>query len=288
MFELLQQAIKKFRRQKLGIFVIIGAIFWYGQEVFFARDKASYAGIPNTESFKPANITHIFRKEGFMLGYSELRGNPLWVTYKLKPKRSNARTHKRPSSFHEERFSLYGAKHSYYTHTGYDRGHMAPNHAISTLYGRDAQLETFSMINITPQKPNLNRKIWQRLESIEINKFAIWFKNVWVITGPIFSDKPKTLKNTKIQIPTAFYKIYVVPSDKKNTPKQVLAFIIPQNVRGGASLERYVTTIDEIEKRTKLDFLHKIEDSLEDRLESGKNKIAWRLKELSKIRGRYE
>ena len=288
MLELLQQAIRKFRRQKLGIFVILGAIFWYGQEVFFARDKASYAGIPDTESFKPADITHIFRKEGFMLGYSELRGNPLWVTYKLTPKRKNARTHKRPSSFHEERFSLYGAKHSYYTHTGYDRGHMAPNHAISTLYGREAQLETFSMVNITPQKPNLNRKIWQRLESIEIDKFARWFKNVWVITGPIFSDNPKTLKDTKIQIPKAFYKIYIVPSDKKNTPEQVLAFIIPQGVRGGVPLERYVTTIDEIEKLTKLDFLHKVDDTLEDRLESSKDKTAWRLKELSKIRGRYE
>jgi endonuclease G len=288
MFELLQKTIQKFKRQKIGLFVIIGSIFWYGQEVFFARDKATYAGIPETATFKPADFTHIFRKEGFMVGYSELRGNPLWVTYKLKPKRKNARTYKRPSSFHEERFSIYGAKHKEYTHSGYDRGHMAPNHAITTLYGKDAQFETFSMVNITPQKPNLNRKIWQRLESIELDKFARWFKDVWVITGPIFSDKPKTLKNSRIQIPTAFYKIYVVPGTDKNTPKQVLAFIIPQGVRGGAPLERYITTIDEEEKQTNLDFLHKVADGLEDSLESTKNINPWRIKELSKIRGRYE
>jgi endonuclease G len=292
MFELLQKMIYKFKRQKLGVFVILGAIFWYGQEVFFKRSGASYAGIPETEKFRLADVTHIFRKEGFMLGYSELRGNPLWVTYHLKPKRKNARTHKRPSGFHEERFSIQATKHSDYTHTGYDRGHMAPNHAISTLYGRDAQLETFSMVNITPQKPNLNRKIWQRLESIEINKFAVWFKDVWVITGPIFSDNPKKLKgkgkSSNVQIPKAFYKIYVVPGVKKHSPKQVLAFIIPQGVRGGAPLTRYITTIDEIEKQTNLDFLHKVEDTLEDRLESTKNGNAWRIKELLKIRGRFE
>ena len=33
----------------------------------------------------------------------------------------------------------------------FDRGHMAPNHAIATRYGREAQLETFLMSNVCPQ-----------------------------------------------------------------------------------------------------------------------------------------
>ncbi len=46
--------------------------------------------------------------------------------------------------------------HNDYTHSGYDRGHMAPNYAIATRYGQEAQKETFLMSNIVPQLGNLN------------------------------------------------------------------------------------------------------------------------------------
>jgi hypothetical protein len=35
---------------------------------------------------------------------------------------------------------------------GFDRGHMTPNFAIASQYGSLAQLETFLITNISPQK----------------------------------------------------------------------------------------------------------------------------------------
>jgi len=68
---------------------------------------------------------------------------------------------------------------------------MAPNYAISTLYGKSSQLDSFLMTNITPQKPNLNRKIWQRLEEIEIKYFTKLSDEIYVYTGTILMIKLK-------------------------------------------------------------------------------------------------
>lgn len=50
-----------------------------------------------------------------------------------------------------------------YNDCKYDRGHMAP---AADFAHNDAQYKsTFTMANISPQAPFLNRGIWERLES---------------------------------------------------------------------------------------------------------------------------
>jgi len=95
-------------------------------------------------------MARVFRNEGFMVGYSEWRGNPLWVTYHLRPI-SKMKKLKRPSRFKTDWRSFRRVSHNDYLKSGYDRGHMAPNYAISNVYGREGQLDTFVMSNITPQ-----------------------------------------------------------------------------------------------------------------------------------------
>jgi len=67
---------------------------------------------------------------------------------------------------------------------------MAPNHAIATRYGEQAQIETFFMSNICPQRPDPNRKVWKHLEATEADDYGNRFEEVWVIDGPIFPDGP--------------------------------------------------------------------------------------------------
>jgi endonuclease G len=163
---------------------------------------------------------------------------------------------------------------------------MAPNYAISRLYGKSAQLETFDMTNITPQKPNLNRKLWQRLEKAEVSEFTKYFDKVWVFTGPIFDEKKETLKNSKfVEVPDAFFKIYIGLKAKQEA--KTLAFIMPQSVKGNESFMKFVTTIDEVEKQTGLDFLTKIEDTLEDKLEATQDTKVWHLKAVATKPSRY-
>ena len=267
--------IKKY--PKVSIWLSIPLIFLPFYEMFIGRPNMVYMGVPSTNSFNPNTFTRVFRNSSFMLGYSDYRGNPLWVSYKLSKIPTDAKKYKRPEKFEEDWRNFTKISHNDYTKSGYDRGHMAPNFAISRLYGKNAQISTFLMTNITPQKAKLNRGIWRKLEGIEVKYFTKIFDRVWVFTGPIFDKKIEKLSSSdSVEIPDAFYKIYV--GVKKDKTPSVLAFIIPQSVTGSEPLRKFVTTIDNIEKQTKIDFLHKLEDKLEDKLESSKDYTKWRLK----------
>lgn len=246
----------------------------YSYEVFVARDKMVYGGIPRSAGFEMIHWTRILRNEAYIVGYSDIRGNPLWVSYKLTQPLPNAPHLKRPDSFSMDFRNLTFIKPSDYTNSGYDRGHMAPNHAIASLYGKSAQEETFLMTNITPQKPNLNQKIWQRLEAMELESFSYKFKEVWVYTGPLFYENTKKLKNSFwVDIPHAFYKVYV--GKKEDGSLRALAFIIPQSAKPNDKIEKYQVTIDAVEKQSGFDFLHKLEDRFEEELEAGIEKDEW-------------
>lgn len=268
----------------LAVFLVTG---WYGYEVYHARPIMAYMGVPKAEGWSPGTWTRVFRNEGFMVGYSDLRGNPLWVIYKLTPIPDNAGRHRRPERFSADWRSLTRIDHDDYTGSGYDRGHLAPNYAISRLYGKEAQLDSFLMTNITPQKPNLNQKLWQRLEEAEADLFASRFGTVWVVTGPIFGQKTQRLRSSsRVEIPEAFYKIYIVPAHTDHEPR-TLAFVIPQDVRGNEPLDRFITSIDHVEALTGLDFFHELEDSLENRLEGRIDPSHWPLKAASQLPSRY-
>ncbi|WP_024852254.1 DNA/RNA non-specific endonuclease [Hydrogenovibrio kuenenii] len=292
--QLLSQAFKQLKRQPkllqislfwlptlFGLFIILGTLAYvYESEV--ARPQMAYMGVPKTQNDWEM-LTHTLRNDGYMVGYSEKLGNPLWVTYRVT---QNRKKFGKRGEFHADWRSLRHVTTDDYRRTGYDRGHMAPNYLIASRYGRTAQLQTFLMTNITPQKHKFNAKIWQRLEEVSADVFSKEFKSFWVVTGPIFDAKPKTLKGSKIAIPTAFYKIFVRPAiDDK--PPIALAFIMPQTAKPNDSLLKYVVPIDEVEKRTGIDFFWKLKDTVENKLEAHSNIKAWGLPAVANRPSRY-
>ena len=259
---------------------------WFVENSYL-RPAMSYMGVPQLQSAPNGNQwSHILRKEAFMLEYSEGLKNPLWVVYQVKQK-APYESGKRPSSFSQDSRTLAGIRHDDYTGSGYDRGHMAPNFAIATSHGRNAQLETFLMTNISPQKPDLNRKAWQRLEEIVATELAPKYGDLWVFTGPIFADKSSTLKSSAVAIPKAFFKIIVRPYISDQQSAQVLAFIFPQKVKGDENLLKFVTTVDEIEAQTGIDFMADFEDNFEGLLESSKVPEVWNFSAYSNRPSRY-
>lgn len=263
-------------------FLVLAAGLYYVYETEVAQPKMAYMGVPKTQN-DWQNLTHTLRNDGYMVGYSETFGNPLWVTYKVT--QSHKRIGKRPR-FEADWRSLRHVTWADYRGTGYDRGHMAPNYLIGSRYGREAQCQTFLMTNITPQKHQFNSKIWQRLEEVSADVFSKHFKSFWVVTGPIFGQKPKTLKQTHIAIPKAFYKIFLRPAvDDK--PPIALAFIMPQTAKPKESLLKYVVSIDTVERETGIDFFWQLDDTVENRLEAHSNIQAWGLPAAANRPSRY-
>lgn len=98
-----------------------------------------------------------------------------------------------------------------YKKTGYDLGHLTPSHI--TTYDSLLNHHSFSMFNQAPQLSHFNKVTWKKLESdveLIISKYKT---DVVIITGVIYQDK-KTLPNSRIKIPTNFYKILVLSNGK--------------------------------------------------------------------------
>ncbi|HOI92033.1 MAG TPA: DNA/RNA non-specific endonuclease [Candidatus Rifleibacterium sp.] len=211
----------------------------------------------------------LLKNIAYHAGYCEERRNPLWVAYRLDAKEAGEKL-KRPKGFKADLRTLSRVSPNDFAKTGYDRGHMAPNSAIAQRFGLDAQHETFLMSNIVPQSPELNRKVWQRLEKLE-DEYANNLETIWVITGPIFDRHIQTISNN-IEIPDAFYKI-IFDEEKGNL--RTLAFLFQQSVTGREPIDSFLTSIDEIEKLTGLDFIAPLADEIEDKLEAAAPARIW-------------
>lgn len=245
--------------------------FWYWQSIN-ASKSITLAGMPKLEEL--SNYKSWFRilnNGDFLIGYSDYQSNPLWVAYKLQlPLKSSHG--KRPSNFDSDWRSFLRVKHSDYTGSGFDRGHLAPNYAIAKAYGRSAQLKTFLMTNISPQKPNLNRGVWKELEIHIVDKWLIENQVLWIQTGGIFQTGNR-LKNTLIAIPDAFYKI--IATYDSNDQIKIIAFVLSQTADKNANFEDYAVSVDFIEKHTGLDFFANLPEEQQIQLETGINKDFW-------------
>jgi endonuclease G len=275
------------RNPGLALFGLLAGGGWYAYEVLYVRPEMAFLGVPQAIDWtRPMTWTRVFRNHGFMVGYSELRGNPLWVVYSLSAAPANAPHLRRPPRFDADWRSLSRVGHDDYAGSGYDRGHMAPNHAVSLLYGRPAQLDTFLMTNVTPQKPDLNQRLWERLEEVELDRLAPLFGKVWVATGPLFDHDVERLRSSfRVEVPDAFYKIYAAP--QPDGAPTLLAFIVPQSVKGNEPLNRFVASVDEVEARSGFDFFRSLDDGLENKLEASVDADAWRIREWSTLAGHY-
>lgn len=224
--------------------------------------RYAYAGLPEPASWWKGRFK-VFENRGFAVGYSESYRNPVWSAYHLFPS-ENKRAPKRPSRFSVDHRTRSKVRHEDYTHSGFDRGHLAPNYGIATRYGREAQLETFLMSNIIPQTPAVNRGIWRELEMLTARRYSVYFDEVWIISGPIFGSDFKRMESD-VAIPEAYYKIV---ADEDEGRLRVMAFIIEADCPPYTRFRQRLTSVDAIEEQTGLDFFTRLPDEQEATLES--------------------
>ena len=148
-----------------------------------------------------------------------------------------------------------------YRNVQYHVGHLVPNEAINRQFGRLAQMETFFMSNMSPQRKSLNEGVWSDLENkIRNIKDTNKKDHVWIINGPIFGDKPNMLKRPggqRVPIPDSYFCICVDPfSYPWDEPANVdiACFIIPQNAKRGTPLDDFHDDLAVVEDATNLRF----------------------------------
>lgn len=155
-----------------------------------------------------------------------------------------------------------------YAGSGFDRGHLVP--AGDLKWSEAAMRQSFLLTNVGPMHKALNEGGWAKLEE-KVREWTARDSALLVFTGPVVSDSDTTLASGRVKMPSAYYKVIMAPCVR---PMRVIAFIYP-NGHSGGRLQQYAVSVDEVERRTGLDFFPTLPTEKQQRLESPVNLDAW-------------
>ena len=155
-----------------------------------------------------------------------------------------------------------------YAGSGMDRGHLVP--AGDLKWSAGAMRQSFLLTNVAPMHKALNEGGWAKLEE-KVREWAARDSALLVFTGPVFSDSDTTLASGSVTVPSAYYKVIMAPCVR---PVRAIAFIYP-NGHSGGRLRQYAVSVDEVERRTGLDFFPFLSSEEQKSLESSVNLDAW-------------
>lgn len=95
-----------------------------------------------------------------------------------------------------------------YRRSGFDRGHMTPS---GDMPDEAAQEQSFSLANIVPQTAQLNRGVWERIET-EVRNLAIRQGELYVVTGVTFQGQQlQSIGPNGVLVPSATWKAVYDP-----------------------------------------------------------------------------
>lgn len=210
----------------------------------------------------------IIKRDFYTLNYNEDHEVANWVAYELDHSKIQNCV-KRTNSFKEDPLVSTGsAVASDYKGSGFDRGHLVP--AGDMKFSKSAMSDTFFFSNMAPQPPKFNQVIWARLENL-MRSWALLYEKIWIVTGPILQDNLPVIGNVnRVSVPERYFKVILRKTEKSY---EGIAFIMPTNATQ-SELNKYVTTIDEVEDLTSFDFF-KFLGADEEEIESRANPTNW-------------
>lgn len=268
---------------KVGLFAaIVGGLF-YIFNLFTGNIPATDPAVDEQEAYINEDYDEasyylpggtngqIVKHQYYTLSYSEKHEQAEWVAYILTRERLVSPWVDRVDNFMPDlKVRTGSATPADYRGSGYDRGHLVP--VADRSFSEEAMEETFYMSNISPQSRNFNQGIWRELEELTRN-WAKKFKKLYVVSGPVLSQRPKgRVGDNSVSIPQSYYKVLL---DYSEPEIKAIAFLLPNEVNYDP-LYKFTVSIDEVEEVTGIDFFPDLlEDQEEEDLESTFNLDLW-------------
>lgn len=207
---------------------------------------------------------------GYTVSYHPNWHIPNWVAYELTAQETEGFEERTNKFLPDPKIKYNPVVTSDYTHSGYDRGHMAP--AADMKWSAQAMQESFYMTNICPQNHNNNAGDWKDLEELG-RDWARRYGSIYICCGPVVTDTTQTIGyERKIVVPQAFYKVFL--RQKAGSDWTAIGFVMP-NQAGNRPLMTYMKTVNEIEEMTGIDFFYRLPDAVEETVEGDYTVADW-------------
>ena len=226
------------------------------------RDSLMTVAVP-----QGVNDTLVNYGEAFTVHFNSERGIANCAIYELVNNELNG-TEERGNVFLQDLEVKGCPSPEDYVGSGFDRGHLVP--AGDLKWSPEAMRESFLLTNVCPMHKALNEGGWTKLEE-KVREWTTRDSALLVFTGPVVSEGDTTLASGRVTVPSAYYKVIMAPCVR---PRRAIAFIYP-NGHSGGRLHKYAVSVDEVERRTGLDFFPTLPADEQQRLESALNLDAW-------------
>lgn len=253
---------KKISLLLVGITFALHATFAFADSIQGCKEYSTL-GIPSKKG-------ELLCRKGYLLAHSPENKTPIWVIEHLTAEKASG-TLPRYNKFEPDPDLSEGerAEISDYKGSGYDRGHMAPS--ADMRWDQQAMEECFYLSNMIPQVgKGMNQGIWKDLEE-RVRDWALSRGDLYIFTGPIYADSPKkTIGANKVAVPSHLYKIAYDPHKT-----EAIAFIMPNEKLVNSDMPKYIVTIREVERKTGLDFLSKLDIHVQDVIENKRVTELW-------------
>jgi len=246
------------------IFILFLSLFSCNYQAEAPQNFAN--NIPKFDFLPTSTTQQIVKHQAYTLSYSETHEQAEWVAYELSGTIYENRDYTRPYFIDDPYVKTYSADWKNYKNSGYDKGHLCPAGDRKENY--QLYKETFYTSNISPQKSKFNAGIWNRLEQ-KVRYWATKYNGLYVVTAGVLSSDLDVIGRENVSVPKYFYKVLMTKDQKR-----MIAFLVPHQ-ESSEALYKFVVSVDELEKRTKIDFFHKLPDALETTLEKNTTYKNW-------------
>ena len=244
--------------------------------------QPAYRSLPTELGIRTRPDWVVICHSGQMVAFNPRHNVSDWVAFRLRREDLLNPTAERKDSFRSD--PKVPPKHrvvkSDYTHSGYDRGHLAP--AAAMKWSCKAMRDSFLMSNISPQVgAGFNQHIWKSLER-KMRQWACLRGMLYVVTGPLYETRPIARiaydkdgdgnddNGILVAVPSHFFKLAIDPRQM-----EAIAFVLPNKSLETKDLPKYLTSIDDIEARSHLDVLTSLWDGTEQAIESHVQPRLW-------------
>ena len=197
----------------------------------------------------PAADQILFNRH-YVLGYSYYFRQAKWALEIVDPDLTDV---ERADNFRPDYRvpKMFRADLADYENSGFDRGHL-----VASANQREVAIqnsETFLLSNMSPQHPDMNRRIWKNLEEAirDLNAKSNIYET-YVICGPIF-DFNKTVKSIGSQddngvtlpVPHSYFKSVLTENNRGSL--NMWSFIIP-NQASNKPIEDFRVPTSQVEQ----------------------------------------
>jgi endonuclease G len=118
--------------------------------------------------------------------------------------------------------------------------------------------------------PGMNRGVWSAIEDA-IRRWVAIRGELFIYTGPIFqAPRPEVIGPNQVAVPTHFYKVVFDP-----VKVETIAFVVPNATHPNRRIDEFITSVRDIEERTGLDFLNRINPVVQALIEEAVASELW-------------